>query len=112
MLASPSLHASFVSEVAKFGDLREKIQKGIHSGDIPFKLARDLVKASVEEQDTMLIAAKAAKEAGESQTAAAHSAAGTDKKKKRKSGRGKKEDRAERSGISSKQAILHLEQQG
>lgn len=99
--------ATFVSEVAKFNDLEEKYQKKIHTGEIPFKLARELSRVAPEEREAMVSAAKAAKDAGENQSDAAQSVSGR-KKAKRK----KKDAKSEKKGLSAKGALLLLEQQG
>lgn len=56
------LHKSdgWVSVVSKFADFRPEITKRIHAGDIPFRVARELVGKTDSEQDKLIAAMDAA----------------------------------------------------
>ncbi len=97
---------AWVSYVSKLLTLRPDIQKKIHSGVINFRLAKALPDLTEEEQDQAL----AQLDSGSSGTDAAAKAKA---KKPRKNKRGKKakEDQSEGNrNLSSKQAVLILEE--
>lgn len=96
---------AWVSYVSKLVTLRAHIQKAIHEGKIPFKLARTLPDLTEEEQDKALADLEAGMGASD---AAGKAKAG--KKRKNKRGRKAKEDQSEGKNLSSKQAILQLEE--
>lgn len=94
----------WVTEVSKFVNLRPEIQRQIHSGDIPYKLAKELTKLETEEEQDALIKRYFA---GDTATDAVAGSKG--KRKKGKGGRKKSED--QESGatkMSAKKAVLEF----
>ncbi len=96
---------AWISYVSKMLTLRPEIQKKIHAGEIPFRLAKTLPDMTEEEQDQALEELKS----GASGSEVARKAKAK-KGKKDKRGRKAKEDTTENKNISSKQAILSLEE--
>lgn len=96
---------AWVSYVSKLLTLRAAIQKKIHDGTINWRLARTLPDLDEAEQDTAI----ADMEAGQKGSNVASKAKA---KKGRKSNRGRKskEDSSEGKNLSSKQAILQIEE--
>ena len=96
---------AWISYISKMLTLRPDIQKKIHTGDINFRLAKALPDMTEEEQDAALEELKSG--AGGSSVA---SRAKAKKPRKNKRGRKAKEDTTENRNLSSKQAILLMEE--
>jgi ParB/RepB/Spo0J family partition protein len=96
---------AWVSYVSKMLNLRAEVQKKIHSGVINFRLAKTLPDMTEEEQDTAISEV----EKGSTGSGVA-SRAKAKKPRKNKRGKKAKEDATENRNISSKQAILQLEE--
>lgn len=97
---------AWVGYVVKMLGLRSDIQKKIHSGVINFRLAKTLPELSEEEQDARI----AEVESGEASGSQAAKKAKAGKKRKNNRGRKGQEDAVDSKNISSKQAILQLEE--
>ena len=97
---------AWVGYVVKMLGLRAEILKKIHSGIINFRLAKTLPELSEEEQDARI----AEVESGASTGSQAAKKAKAGKKRKNKRGRKGQEDAVDSKNISSKQAILQLEE--
>jgi len=96
---------AWISYVSKMLTLRPEIQKKIHSGEINFRLAKTLPDMTEEEQDAAIAELKGgASGSGVAQRAKAK------KPRKNKRGRKAKEDSTENRNLSSKQAILLIEE--
>lgn len=100
-----SKSGAWVGYVVKMLGLRAEIQKKIHSGVINFRLAKTLPELVEEEQDQRI----AELEGGETGSQVAKRAK-AGKKRKNKRGRKGQEDAVDNKNISSKQAILQLEE--
>lgn len=100
---------AWVRQVVSFMSLPERIQKKIHTGDIPFTVARKLPGLEEAEMDSILAEVAAAIEAGGSAKEAAEKGR-TKIKGKGKGGRKSKgeEKAVAKSGISAKKAVLEL----
>jgi ParB family chromosome partitioning protein len=96
---------AWISYISKMLTLRPEIQKKIHSGDINFRLAKTLPDMTEEEQDAALEELKT----GASGSDVAQRAKAK-KPRKNKRGRKAKEDATENRNLSSKQAILLIEE--
>lgn len=97
---------AWISYVLKFLTLREAVQKKIHEGIIPFRLARVLSSLDEKEQDARIKAV----EDGGGATEQAEEAV-TKRGKKKNKGRKAKGDEpagAEKKGLSAKKAVLWL----
>lgn len=96
---------AWVTYVERLLDLRPEVQKKIHEGKIPWRVARDLPELSEEEQDKAIAIAEAGDRKG-AEASAKKSKGG------RKSNRGRKarEDQADARGISTKQATAQLDE--
>jgi len=102
----------YVTQLLAMLSLRPAIQKRIVDGDLPFRVARSIPGMEEKEQDLFLERYDEAVKGGMSASDAAEVATGK-AKRKRKGGQGrkKKADKAEGSAaISSKKAILLLEE--
>ncbi len=99
----------WVAQVYRLVSLRPDLQKKIHTGEIPFTVARSLAAMTDEEQDKALEAAVAAKAAGEVVGEASRKASG---KAKAKSGRKSKADKedAGKVGLSAKKVSALFEE--
>lgn len=96
---------AWISYVSKMLTLRPDIQKKIHSGEINFRLAKTLPDMTEEEQDAAITELKG----GASGSDVAQRAKAK-KPRKNKRGRKAKEDSTENRNLSSKQAILLIEE--
>lgn len=96
---------AWISYVSKMLTLRPDIQKKIHSGEINFRLAKALPDMTEEEQDAAIAELKA----GASGSDVAKRAKAK-KPRKNKRGRKAREDATENRNLSSKQAILLIEE--
>ena len=96
---------AWISYISKMLTLRPEIQKKIHTGEVNFRLAKALSDMTEEEQDAALEELKAG--AGGSDVARRAKAK---KPRKNKRGRKAKEDATENRNLSSKQAILLIEE--
>jgi ParB family chromosome partitioning protein len=96
---------AWISYVLKMLTLRDSIQKKIHEGTIPFRLARVLPSISEEEQDKRITAVEAGGGASEQADAAINK-----RGKKKNKGRKVQEEAAgtPEKGLSAKKAVLHL----
>lgn len=92
---------AWVTQISKMVELRAEVQKKIHNGDIPVRLARELPLLTEEEQDERI----AKFEAGMGATEVAEESA-----RKRRGKKGKKNSRDEGSSIiSAKSAVKTFE---
>ena len=96
---------AWISYISKMLTLRPEIQKKIHSGEINFRLAKALPDMTEEEQDEALEDMKA----GATGSEVARKAKAK-KPRKNKRGRKSREDSTENRNLSSKQAILLIEE--
>jgi ParB/RepB/Spo0J family partition protein len=102
-------HESWLRQVMAFKDLPENVQQGVHSGKIPFTVARKLAGLTPEEIATVLLAVEKALEAGESGAKAAAEAARKGIRGKSTRGANAKDNqKAGKKGLSAKKAILEL----
>lgn len=98
---------AWVSYVVKLLTLRADVQKKIHEGKVTWRVARTLPDLTPEEQDEAI----AAIDAGDKKAAAASvKKSKASKGRKNKRGRKAAEDSTENKNISSKAAILELEE--
>jgi len=96
---------AWVGYVEKMLTLRAEVQKKIHEGKIPWRVARDLPDMTEEQQD----AAIAKVEAGD--TKGAEATTKKTKVNKTKRGRKAREEQSDGRGLSAKQAIAQFEDQ-
>jgi ParB/RepB/Spo0J family partition protein len=96
---------AWISYVSKMLNLRPEIQKKIHSGEINFRLAKTLPDMTEEEQDTAIAELKAGATGSD-----VAKRAKAKRPRKNKRGRKAKEDSTENRNLSSKQAILLMEE--
>ena len=96
---------AWISYISKMLTLRPEIQNKIHSGEINFRLAKTLPDMTEEEQDAAIAELKAGASGSDVATRAK-----AKKPRKNKRGRKAKEDATENRNLSSKQAILLIEE--
>jgi ParB/RepB/Spo0J family partition protein len=102
----------WVAQVSTLVNLRPDIQRKIHTGDIPFTVARTLAAMTDEEQDKALEAVATAKAAGESASEAGKKASAASGKPKSGRGRKSKADKedAGKVGLSAKKVSAAFEE--
>lgn len=99
---------SWISNHSKFIELRPLVQKQIHTGEIPFTVARTLPGMTDEEQDDLLARVKEAQQSGGNVQDVATSTR-QEKKGKSKKGRKSKNEQTTVKGISAKEALGQFE---
>lgn len=99
---------AWVGYVEKMLTLRAEVQRKIHEGKIPWRVARDLPDMTEEEQDTAIAAVEAG-DRGSAEAAGKKAKAGKANKSKR--GRKAREEQSDGRGLSAKQAIAQFEDQ-
>lgn len=104
-------HESWLRQVLTFLTFPEHIQRKIHTGEVPFTVARKLYGLEPPEMEKVLLDVKAAMEGGESAKGAAERASQKAKGGKSSRGRNTSENKAEggaKKGMSAKKAVMEL----